>query len=130
MESLFEQYQAIKIEIKQIERQIKRMDELINAPRISNLTGMPRSGKVSDGMDMVAKAADLKKTYEEKKAHLLDLQKMAEDAINDLAPDERVIMRCKYFEGEPNWKVGISANCSPRTVNRRVASALQKLKGD
>lgn len=124
------QYREIQREIAQIEKQIDRLENLAKSPRISNITGMPRAGRVSDGMDIVAKIEDLKTDYYAKLSQFLELQKVAEKIIAGLDPDARIIIRYKYIDGFTNDKIADRVGWSQSTVKRRIKSAMEKMKGE
>ena len=129
-EKTLAQYQDIQQEIEQLERQIDRLEALAHSPRISNLTGMPRAGRVSDGMDIVAKIGDLKTLYYDKLGKLLEMQETTEFNIGGLDPEERVVIRYKYIDGLTNDKIADRVISSQSTIKRRLKAAREKLKGE
>lgn len=128
MEQLLSQYKAIQAEIAQLEKQIDRLEVLARSPRVSNLSGMPRAGRVTDGMDIVAQIEDLKAEYYVKISEFLELQKNAERAMNALGHEERVIIRYKYIDGLQNADIAGRVGWSESTIKRRIKRALQKLE--
>lgn len=127
MKFLLESYRAICAEAEQLKRQIARLEELMDAPRVSNLTGMPRSGKVSDGMDMVAQLADLKCVYQRALLHSLQLQAEVEKSIATLTPEERLYIRAQYIDGKKPRKIAEEQHYCEKTIRRKIDKAVKKL---
>lgn len=127
--AVLQQYRAIQQEITQLEKQIDRLEMLARSPRISDLSGMPRSGRVTDGMDVVAKIEDLRAQYYAKLSQFLELQGMAENIMEGLGYEERTIVRYKYIDGLTNATIAERVHWSERTVRRRLKAAMKKLKG-
>lgn len=130
MHEYLSRYRALSHEISQLKKEIERLDLLIKAPRISHLTGMPRSGRVSDGMDIAAKVADMRDEYYLKLSELLEMQSRIEGLINSLEGEERIVIRYKYIDGLNNFDISEQMNYSERTIKRRLQSALRRLKGN
>lgn len=128
--AILEQYREIQREIAQLEKQIDRLEILARSPRISQLTGMPRAGRVTDGMDVVAKIEDLRGQYYAKLSQFLELQSMAENIMEGLGHEERTIVRYKYIDGLTNAGIAERVSWSESTVKRRLRAAMKKLKGD
>ena len=129
-QAILEQYREIQREIAQLERQIDRLEMLAQSPRIANITGMPRSGRVSDGMDVVAKIEDLRDQYYLKLSQFLELQNMAESIMERLGHEERTIIRYKYIDGLTNASIADKVKWSESTVKRRLRAAMKKMKGE
>lgn len=127
---ILSQYRAIQKEIAQLEKQIDRLEMLARSPRISHLTGMPRAGRVSDGMDIVAKIEDLRAQYYTKLSQFLELQSMAERVMDGLGHEERTIVRYKYIDGLTIADIARRVNYSEKTIKRRLSAAMKKLKGE
>lgn len=127
---ILKQYREIQGEIAQLEKQIDRLEMLARSPRISHLTGMPRAGRVSDGMDIVAKIEDLRAQYYAKLSQFLELQQMAERIMEGLGHEERTIVRYKYIDGLTNMDIADKVNWSTATVKRRLKAAMKKMKGE
>ena len=130
MEQILNEYRAIQKEIAQLEKQIDRLEALARSPRISQLTGMPRGGRVTDGMDIIVKIEDLRTQYYYKLSQFLDLQSMAENIMDALNHEERTIVRYKYIDGLSNQNIADKVNWSRATVKRRLNAAMKKIKGE
>lgn len=122
-----DEYRSIQKEIKQLEEQIERLEELVTSPRVSDHSGLPRSGRVSDGMDVVAKVCDLITEYYEKLGRFIELQEAVEKTLEGLSCEERVIIRYKYIDGLRNVDIAEKMAYCERTIKRRIRSALEKL---
>lgn len=122
-------YQFLKMEIEQLDEQIERLEALATSPRISNYSGMPRGGQVTDGMDIVAKIADLKDLYYFRIGEFLDVQAQAEKELEQLGIEERVVVRYKYIDGMRNADIAERIHYSEATIKRRIKSAREKLEG-
>lgn len=129
-QAILEQYREIQHEIAQLEKQIDRLELLAQSPRITNLTGMPRSGRVSDGMDIVVKIEDLRDQYYCKLSQFLELQQTAEKIMERLGHEERTIVRYKYIDGLSNASIADKVKWSESTVKRRLRAAMRKMKGE
>ena len=127
---ILSQYRAIQKEIAQLEKQIDRLEALARSPRISHLTGMPRAGRVSDGMGIVAKIEDLRAQYYAKLSQFLELQSITESIISGLGHEERIIVRYKYIDGLTIADIARRVNYSEKTIKRRLSAAMKKLKGE
>jgi len=125
MKELME-YQSIQAEISQIESEIDRLEAIKNSPRISHLTGLPRSGRVTDGMDIIARIDELITAYYRCLGALLALQEEAERQLAELGREERVVIRYKYVGGLRNRDIADRLNYSESTIKRRIKSAMQK----
>ena len=125
---VLKEYRAIQKEIKQLNDKIKELEAIAEVPPVSNLSGMPRSGRVTDGMDIMAKVMDLKAMYERKKRQLLDMTKGAEEEIETLGSEERLIVRYRFIDGLSVRATAKKAYCSAETVKRRTRSAMEKLE--
>lgn len=125
MKELME-YQSIQAEIAQIESEIDRLEAIKNSPRISHLTGLPRSGRVTDGMDIIARIDELITAYYRCLGALLALQETAEKQLAELGREERVVIRYKYVDGLRNRDIADRLNYSESTIKRRIKSAMQK----
>jgi len=125
MKELME-YQSIQAEISQIESEIDRLEAIKNSPRISHLTGLPRSGRVTDGMDIIARIDELITAYYRCLGALLALQEEAERQLAELGREERVVIRYKYVDGLRNRDIADRLNYSESTIKRRIKSAMQK----
>lgn len=127
MEQVLEEYKSIQKEIKQLEEQIERLESLATSPRVSDYSGLPRSGRVSDGMDVMAKICDLITEYYEKLGRFLELQEAVEKTLEGLSCEERVIIRYKYIDGLKNVDIADKVAYSESTIKRRIRAALDRL---
>ena len=128
--SVLKEYRMIQHEIMQLERQIDKLELLATVPRTSNLSGMPRSGRTTDGMDIVAKIVDMKEKYYAKLGRLLEIRDEAEDLLAQLGNEERVIIRYKYIDGMSNAKIAERINYSEATVKRRIKRAMKFMEAN
>lgn len=128
--SVIKEFRSIQKEIKQLDEKIKELEALAAVPASSNLSGMPRSGRVTDGMDIMARVMDLKAMYARKKQQLLDMTKGAEAEIETLGSEERLIIRYRFIDGLSVRATARKAYCSPETVKRRTRAAMEKLEAN
>ena len=124
------EYKSIQAEITQIESEIDRLESIKNSPRISHLTGMPRSGRVTDGMDIIARIDELITAYYRCLGALLELQAEVEKQLAALGREERVVIRYKYVDGMRNRDIADKMNYSESTIKRRIKAAMQKQEDD
>ena len=125
---VIQEYRALQKEITRIEKQIDDLEALAQSPRVSNLSGMPRSGRVSDGMEIVAKIADLRDQYYLKLGRLLDLRADAEKELEKMGREERVIVGYKYIDGLNREEIARRVAYSESTVKRRIKNAMERVE--
>lgn len=125
---VLQEYRTLQKEITQIEAQIDKLDALAQSPRIANITGMPRSGRVSDGMDIAAKIADLRDKYYAKLGRLIDIRDDAEKNLESMGIEERVIIRYRYIDGLSRKDIAQRLFVSESTVKRRIKNAMRRLE--
>ena len=125
---VIQEYRALQKEITRIEKQIDDLEALAQSPRVSNLSGMPRSGRVSDGMEIVAKIADLRDQYYLKLGRLLDLRADAEKELEKMGREERVIVGYKYIDGLKREEIARRVAYSESTVKRRIKNAMERVE--
>ena len=124
-----QQYQALRRERAQIEAELAKIDADMTAPRLSKLTGMPRSGGGSNPLeDLVAKKMGLYKLYYAKLQELVKAQMEVEQAIETLDPTERRLLRYRYIDGLKWEEVCVSMGYSWRQVHRTHSAALRRLR--
>ena len=128
--NVLQEYRILQKEITQIEAQIDKLDALAQSPRIANITGMPRSGRVSDGMDIAAKIADLRDKYYAKLGRLIEIRNDAEKILESMGIEERVIIRYRYIDGLSVKNVAELIPASESTVKRRIKNAMEGMKND
>lgn len=101
-------YRALKKEHTRIEQRLRSMEK---RPECDQETLRP-----------------LKELYEEKLAALVNAILAIEDAIETLDPTERELVRLRYIDGLPWFKVTAAINYSEQQTHRIHARVLQKLK--
>lgn len=129
MKTILNNYQVLIAEIEQLEQQIDRLQMLAQSPRVSNLTGMPRAGRTTDGMDIVAKIEDLQTQYYAKIGELLEMQGEIEALMAKLDNEERVAIRYKYMDRLKNYEIADKMKYSESTIKRRIWAAMEKMGG-
>ena len=125
------QYQDIKRELAKLERTLQRINEDMQAPRTSNLTGMPKSQPIEGSNSWVAKIDEkneILEMYAQKKEELKAALLTIEQAIDTLEPQERTVLRLHYIDGLTWEQVCVEGFFSWRTAHRIHARALEKLK--
>lgn len=94
-------YKPLKAELNDIDRLVKRLNDL--------------------------KLPELTEIYDEKIANLKARLKRIEDAIEELEPTERRLMRARYIEGLEWHQVAVRISYSWQQTHRIHARALIKL---
>ena len=125
---VIQEYRALQKEITRIEKQIDDLEALAQSPRVANLSGMPRSGRVSDGMEIVAKIVDLLDQYYVKLWRLLCLRDDAEKELEKMGIEERTIVGYKYIDGLKREEIANRVSLSESTVKRRIKNAMERVK--
>lgn len=123
-------YRDLKRERDALLQKIKELEWERYDPRSQRLDGMPRGGsgenyRLEEQLDREDKLLEL---YRAKEAELTAALVAIENAIEKLAPRERLLVRLHYIDGL-NWeKVAVAMEYSWRQVHRIHSKVLEKLK--
>lgn len=121
-------YRDLEAERRQIEMELKRVEDFMNGPRGSNLDGMPKAPGVGDPvLGVVSQHLVLLERYRAKLDDLARAQTRIEDMIEGLEPVARQLMRYRYIDGLPWEEVCVAMRYSWRQTHRVHAKALDKL---
>ena len=121
------QYQFLVKEIEQLEEEKLRLSaSLVGAV---NITDMPHgSRKVEDRMAEVAvKMSDIAQMIADKLNQLYDLRQQIEQAIEELEPRERVLMRERYIEGKKWEQIAVDMGYCYMQICRIHGEILKKM---
>ena len=124
-------YRATKKEMEQIKERIEEAKELYTQIRGAKLNDMPKSKNYKDNIaESVARLEELKILYSVKFKQMLESQVRVEEQIAVLEPEERMLMRKRYFEGL-KWEQICEQMCySWKTVHRIHNKILIKIFGN
>lgn len=124
------QYVAIKRELNSIREQLEEVGAELYAPKKVSVTGLPGGGSGNSVKieTLLMKQEALIDQYYDELTRLTEERVAIEQAIDDLPPTERVVLRCHYIQGH-NWEeVCLIVGYSWRQIHRIHSSALQRLR--
>lgn len=125
------QYQAIKHELAQVGEQIEELQAVLYGPKAQQMDGMPfaPSGGSSDAREaMLDKKAQLLAHYEQLREDLTAEQLAIEQAIEQLEPRLRTLLRLRYLDGLRWEEVCTRMSYSWQQVHRMHRQALARLR--
>ena len=106
--------------------------ELDYGPGVPRVSGMPSSGKVSDGSDRIIRRIEDKERFAAEYARNRDaaLKKMAriEKVIEAISPKLQSVMRYRYFNGMNIDQIAIEVNYSYRQVQRHHRQGIERIR--
>lgn len=122
------QYRDLEAERQQIEKDLERVEDLMNSPRGSNLDGMPRSPGIGDPvLAVVSQHQALQERYRLQLEKLAASQLLIEEMIDGLEPIARQLMRYRYIEGLTWEEVCVAIRYSWSQTHNIHAKALDAL---
>ena len=123
-------YRELKKERDDIARRIKEIEDAMYCPRSQRLDGMPRGGSGENYIreEQVDTKYALLAAYQKKGAELDRKLLVIEQAIEELEPRERWLVRLHYIDGLTWEQVAVEMDYSWRQVHRIHSDALDKLK--
>jgi DNA-directed RNA polymerase specialized sigma24 family protein len=121
-------YRDLEAERVQIAQELKRVEDVMTAPRGPNMDGMPRSPGAGDPvLGVVSQHLALQERYSRQLEKLARAQSTIEDMIEGLEPMTRRLMRHRYIEGLPWEEVCVAIGYSWRQTHNLHAKALDAL---
>ena len=121
-------YRDLLAEYSQIKDELAKVEAFMEAPRGSNLDGMPRGGSGGDPVvNVVAHHIALQESYKLQLVKLAAAQAAIENMIEGLEPGERRLMRCRYIDGMAWEEVCVRIGYSWRQTHNIHAKILDKL---
>lgn len=121
-------YRDLEAERVQLAQELKRVEDVMTAPRGPNLDGMPRSPGAGDPvLGVVSQHLALEERYRRQLEKLARAQTAIEDLIEGLEPMTRRLMRHRYIEGLPWEEVCVAIGYSWRQTHNLHAKALDAL---
>lgn len=117
-------------ELTQLKVQLGEMEARMYAPKGQQMSFQPHGGS-GDGRSMETMAAahiQLGELYNDKILRLEMEQYAIEQALEDLHPKERMVVRARYLEGQSWDQVCRSVHFEWSQTHRIHASALRKLE--
>ena len=121
-------YRDLLAEYEQIKNELAKVEAFMEAPRTSNLDGMPRSPGGGDPiLGVVSHHIALQELYKTQLHRLAAAQAEIEKLIEGLEPGERRLMRCRYIDGMTWEEVCVRINYSWRQTHKIHARILDKL---
>ncbi len=123
-------YRAVRLEVTQLQDQIRQLRSALYAPRSSQLTGLPPAGSREGSAleSAVARLMELEGVYARTLVVLLTEQLAVETAIASLDSVERQLMRARYLDGRKWEEVCVVIGYSWQQTHRLHARALARLK--
>lgn len=120
-------YQREKEQIKQISEEIAILQEMCVPSQI--LTGMPRSGKISDSTAVIgSKLAELNTSILMKKHKIAEYLEEVERFVEPLEPRERYLIRAHYIMGLSFCEIADEMHYSERhvyNIHKRIVERVQ-----
>lgn len=121
-------YREQKRELAVLREELEELTESMQAPG-SNLDGMPHAPGRGDAMERaVARKIELEEMYAAKMEALCDAITRVENAIENLPPREKTVLRAYYIRGLKWEEVCVVTHYSWKHVHRIHASALRELE--
>jgi RNA polymerase sigma factor (sigma-70 family) len=123
-------YKHISNEIEHIKEELINLRTKAYNPRQSIISDMPKGSPVENDKlaALMIKFEELESKYNELLNKLLEQQKIVETMIEALEPFERDLIRYRYIDGLPWFKVQEKLNVSQRTVFRQHEQIIKKLE--
>lgn len=130
MTNILKEYKYYANEIEHIKEEIERLKERAMSPRQPIISDMPKGSPIEhDKMAaLMIKFEELEEKYKASLQELLDKQHAIESLIESLNPFERDLIRYRYIDNLPWFKIQQKLNCSQRTAFRAHKKILQKLE--
>jgi len=120
------QYIPLNREINYLVAERARLNDVIITIKAPD--GMPHGTGTSDPTaSMAIKLATLGMKLTEKIKQLLALRDKIEEAINDLPPEERTLMRLRYIDGNTWEEIAVKMHYSYRWTTRLHGRILKKI---
>ena len=121
-------YRDLLAEYNQLKDELAKVEAFMEAPRTSNLDGMPRSPGGGDPiLGVVSHHIALQERYKAQLHRLAAAQAEIENLIEGLEPGERRLMRCRYIDGMTWEEVCVRIGYSWRQTHNIHAKILDKL---
>ena len=121
-------YRDLLAEYNQIKDELAKVEAFMEAPRGSNLDGMPRNPGGGDAiLSVVSHHITLQERYRAQLYKLAAAQAEIENMIEGLEPSERRLMRCRYIDGMTWEEVCVKIGYSWRQTHNIHARILDKL---
>ena len=121
-------YRDLLAEYNQIKDELAKVEAFMEAPRTSNLDGMPRSPGGGDPiLGVVSHHIELQERYKAQLHRLAAAQQEIENLIEALEPGERRLMRCRYIDGMTWEEVCVAIGYSWRQTHNIHSRILEKL---
>ena len=128
LKHLLHSYRDLLAEYSQIKDELAKVEAFMEAPRTSNLDGMPRSPGGGDPiLGVVSHHIALQESYKLQLVKLAAAQAAIENMIEGLEPGERRLMRCRYIDGMTWEEVCVRIGYSWRQTHNIHAKILDKL---
>lgn len=123
-------YKHLKAEMLELQERINEITSVMRAPKIPRLSGTSGGGggssdKLCDTLDKLEK---LRTVYYQKLGVLADLQLTIEKEIDKLPADAQMLLRLYYFSDYTWEQVAARTGLEWRTVYRRHADILERLR--
>ena len=121
-------YRDLLAEYDQIKDELAKVEAFMEAPRTSNLDGMPRSPGGGDPiLGVVSHHIALQQRYKTQLHRLATAQAEIENLIDGLEPGERRLMRCRYIDGMTWEEVCVRIGYSWRQTHNIHSRILERL---
>lgn len=121
-------YHKVKQEIFQIKEKLAEIEETYTQVKAMKIDGLPKGKSVNDYIaDAIIKIEELKSVYNKKISEILEFQIKIENAIDELEPEERILIRKRYIDGLKWEEVCQELNISWRTAHRLNKKIMEKI---
>jgi RNA polymerase sigma factor (sigma-70 family) len=129
-ENDLKQYQAIVREMSQVQNKIKELECMKYTIKSPTWSDMPKGslGNHNKLENILIDIEEQTEKYWDKYGQLLELQNKIENAIENLEPLEREVLRYRYFNNKKFEEISCIINYSFRTVRRIHKRGIEKIE--
>lgn len=123
-------YRAVVAEKEELMQKLEAIESNLYSPKVPTNSGMPSSGGSAGNAkeDLAIKHLELVDFYRQKVTEAEAEQLAVEQAIQDLPPQLRRLMRHKYIDGKTWDQVCVAINYSWSETHRMHSAALRHLQ--
>lgn len=122
-----EQFLTIKQEIKQLNEQKTLLEEQKTSIKSQIISDLPKGGTAKLLEDIIIEIEDIIVEIAKKSVELATQMLKIENSIENLEPNERILIRYKYLKGMSYTKIESKMSYSARHLKRMHADILEKI---
>ena len=123
-----ESYRDMLAEAEEIKEQLEELEEMMASPRVPDMDGMPRGSSKMDSAAILASLIELRDKYIAKVQAIAQELSEIENAISDLPPVYRRILRGKYINGESLVTIAARVGYSYAHIKRLHEEAIKNIE--